>query len=222
MEAEAGGRDEPPGAGQPTGGLNDSPAGSQRIGSTRSLAAAYIRLCHDPLADLPRWIDEGSRKPQTRNHVSATIGGYYEHRADIGRFHYQPLPALRGGMDANQQQGRDDNGLPARQGTRVEGHDRLQPLSGHDASRDFVAASDENEAVSSQAEVSAMRAFFGARIEAVGRTLPKHERAAAIMALRNEKKAAIRELTERKRQTRFARRKADQLKRPPRDPAPDG
>ena len=81
-------------------------------------------------------------------------------------------------------------------------------------------AGDEEEGMSIAGALDALRLLYGARIAALRRSLPKRERAAAIKALRNEKKAAVRELTERKRQENAARRAADRLRRPPPDPSP--
>jgi len=63
-----------------------------------------------------------------------------------------------------------------------------------------------------------LRAFFGAAIAAVRRDVPKSARAAATKALRQRLKAAIRAVTERRRQTAANRRAARRQKRSPRDP----
>jgi hypothetical protein len=70
------------------------------------------------------------------------------------------------------------------------------------------AAGEEGEAFSYEGEVSALHLLYGARIEATQRSAPKHERAAAIRALRQELRAALREVTERRRNESAARREA--------------
>jgi hypothetical protein len=76
---------------------------------------------------------------------------------------------------------------------------------------------------------SAIHAFYGAKIEATRRSLPGREIAAAIRAIRDERRAAMRALAarkqavflglrERRRIERFGERMAQQLARAP--PAP--
>jgi hypothetical protein len=67
--------------------------------------------------------------------------------------------------------------------------------------------------VSCAAELSALSLLYGARIEATRRATPKSERAAAIKALRRDKKAAARQITERRRNERVSQRFAAQRKR---------
>jgi hypothetical protein len=82
---------------------------------------------------------------------------------------------------------------PDRQIENLPNHSR--PLTG-----------DQGEAVSCDSQISLLRSMFGARIEAVRRTTSKRDRVAAIKALRQELKAAILAVTERKLSDRAARR----------------
>lgn len=62
--------------------------------------------------------------------------------------------------------------------------------------------------------------LYGARIEAAGRTLPQHERAAAVRALRRELQAARRAITEPRQATRAARRRRMRKRRGAHQPRP--
>ena len=109
----------------------------------------------------------------------------------------------------------------------AEGGD--EPLTGG-ASRQRVsekpnqqrqAEGETAEPISIDGAISLLRQLYGARIEAARRNTPAHDRAAMIRALRNELKAAIRAVTERKRETAAARRKAAAHRREERQPTPD-
>lgn len=80
---------------------------------------------------------------------------------------------------------------------------------------------DATEAISIDGAITLLRQLYGARIEAARRNTPAHDRAAMIRALRNELKAAIRAVTERKRETAAARRKAAAHRREACKPKPD-
>jgi uncharacterized protein involved in exopolysaccharide biosynthesis len=63
-----------------------------------------------------------------------------------------------------------------------------------------------------------LRQFYGAAIDATQRTAPKHERVAAIRALRRELKAAILAITTRHRNEQAVRRVAARHRREAKTP----
>lgn len=77
-------------------------------------------------------------------------------------------------------------------------------------------AGDEGEALPDPNELDALRLSYVARIAAAQLTAPKGQRGAMVRALRMEMKAAMREITERRRHDRQARREARALRRPTR------
>jgi hypothetical protein len=78
------------------------------------------------------------------------------------------------------------------------------------------------EAVSVDARLTLLRCFYGARIEAARRDLPASQRAAAVVALRQELKAATRALLHRERSEKALRRARLRLARPLREGAAAG
>jgi hypothetical protein len=69
-----------------------------------------------------------------------------------------------------------------------------------------------------ETEQEAIRAFYGAKIEATRRNLPKREAAAAVRALLDEQGAAFRELAERQQAESRARRELARLRADPERP----
>lgn len=72
---------------------------------------------------------------------------------------------------------------------------------------------DGSEVIAVDGKLAFLRQIYGARIEIARRNTPHRERAAAIKALRLELKAAIRAVTERRREERAVRREAARLRR---------
>jgi hypothetical protein len=81
------------------------------------------------------------------------------------------------------------------------------------------AEGDDAESISIEFRLTLLRQLYGARIEAVRRTVSKHDRTAAIRALRNELKADMRSLVERNRIDRAAHREAKHRSWTSRDPS---
>jgi len=145
--------------------------------STGAIVEEFLNLCHDPLRDLPRWLDTQGRK---RSHGDRLL---------------------------------------ARQGAGLVRNDGLRQVRASESGQ-HLTEGDDGEAISVEAEISLLRAFFGAAIAAVRRDVPKNDRAAANKALRQRLKAAILAVTERRRQATANRRAARRSQRA-RTPKPD-
>jgi hypothetical protein len=89
-----------------------------------------------------------------------------------------------------------------------------QPAASHQVE------SAEDRAVPIDGELDLLRQFYGAAIDAVRRGAPKHERAAAIRALRRELKAAILAITTRQKNEQASRRAAARHRRELNKPSP--
>ena len=114
-------------------------AGAVSRFAASSLADNYLKLCHNPLKDLQRWMDEDPRfrgeKLQRRERIFSTKGeggdvskGTAVVVAEAGRVRGKSLPELRGGLDAHRQGRRAVDDLPARQGAGVVRNDGLRQV----------------------------------------------------------------------------------------------
>jgi hypothetical protein len=81
-----------------------------------------------------------------------------------------------------------------------------------------VKARDDPGDSSFESGQEAIRALYGAKIEATRRNLPKREAAAAVRALLDEQGAAFRELAERQQAESRARRELARLRADPERP----
>jgi hypothetical protein len=81
-----------------------------------------------------------------------------------------------------------------------------------------VKARDDPGDLSFESGQEAIRALYGAKIEATRRNLPKREAAAAVRALLDEQGAAFRELAERQQAESRARRELARLRADPERP----
>ncbi|WP_156964693.1 hypothetical protein [Methylocapsa aurea] len=186
--------------------------------AARSLAADYLKLCHDPVKDLRRWLAEDKKKAGgTGRRFQPTRREGHDHAQDakqtrVAEAHglrSQSLPDMRGGLDADGKRGRDADGVPARPRACAGGYDGLRPVRGEGtglASRSGIASA---QGLSFAGEGAGIRALYGAKIEATRRSLPAREIAAAVRALLDEQRAAFRALAER-RQAETAARPRDE------------
>jgi hypothetical protein len=174
----------------------------------RNIVADYLGLCHDPVKDLPRWLREDKRntgrpldlfglttKGEGKAHAAKTTTTVV---AQADRLRGQPLQKVRGGLDSDGQgRGRTDN-LPARPRAGFGGHDQLRPLRGEGRGVGGGNAADgtNERALSFRGLSAALRAFYGAKIEAVCRTLSARDRDAAVRSLLDDRAAALRVLAD--------------------------
>jgi hypothetical protein len=210
--------------------------------ATQNLADNYLNLCHHPLKDLRRWLAEDKKRAGSigRGNPSLTTkgGDHAAHSkgasalvATAERLRRQPLPEMRGGLDAYGSRRRGVDGVSARSRTGVGRYDRLRSLRGE---ADGLAPAERNtpdasgfaqgappdrsggvaaEAVSCDAEAAAISAEFAAKIEGFRRRLRPWEISAAIRAAREDRDVALKGVRDRQQGERFAARAAMQQER---------
>ncbi len=190
--------------------------------SARTLVSDYLKLCHDPVRDLRRWMMEdrkrpirtGWRTPTATRRDTAHGHANTATRADDAGSHglrHHALPRLRGGLDAHRREGRGGDRVSA--GSRA-GHGRYDQLRQVRAAGSVRATSIVRRiGGDAQARSAAFRgarsllsSLYAARIEATRRSVSGREVAAAIRALLDERAAAFRTLTERRTAARIAAR----------------
>lgn len=81
-----------------------------------------------------------------------------------------------------------------------------------------VRARDNEQDLSFEADQAAIRAFYGAKIEATRRSLPKRDAASAVRALLVEQSLAFKALAERRQVESASKREAAQLRANPERP----
>ena len=141
-----------PGRRARTGGSGaSSPPDGRRRFSARNLAADHVRLCHDPLKNLPRWLAEDKKRaggaarrsqpppPAARETAGHDQAGQQTRMAAADRLCRDALQELRGGLDADGQRGWRLDGVPARQGAGARRYDELRPLRGEGRTRSVAA-----------------------------------------------------------------------------------
>jgi len=215
-----------------TKGKGDS--GGDRYAASK-LAADYVNLCQHPLKDLRRWIAEDRKNAGgagRRLQPTTSKGENHAHDktqtvlADAHGLRRQPLPQLRGGLDAHGQRGRGVDGVPARPRTSAGRYDGLRQVreEGRSAglNRDHARGDALTRASSFEGERAVMRAFYGAKIEATRNSVPSREIAAAIRALLDEWSVSSRALVERQQARATAgHRDATQRRRKLEEPKSD-
>ena len=178
--------------------------------TTRSLAADYLALCQHPLRDLRRWLAEGRSGQESIakcNQSTERKGGHghprqQSFRASARKLCHDPLSTMRRGLDADRQGWRhpDRVFVGSREGVarnvelrsvRAEARGLGRPIHGLLAAEPFA---------SFQGEQAALRALYGAKIEATRRS-STHARdlGAALRSLFDERHAAMQELANRRR-----------------------
>ena len=178
--------------------------------TSRKLATDYVNLCQHPIGDLRRWLAEdkkraGGQGPADRgnNNKRGTTRDWAYNATKTAPLAYadglcrDSLQLLRGGLDAHRQgRGQADN-LFARSRAGSGRYDALRPVRTEaDAAR--LAPRDGDRAapdLSFGAERDAIRALYGAKIEATRRSLPRGQVADAIRAIIDEQRAALRAVT---------------------------
>lgn len=176
--------------------------------TTALLADSYIRLCHDPLKYLNRWIAETAfSAPYTKTSLyqEAAHGIQRASVMEDGRgIRGDPLHQMQGGLDADRR-GRFDHVLPSRPAAGADGHDGLRPVSAERRDRLESAQSSciGDEAVADfSSEFAAVRSEFASRMAAARQSLSPQEAAALIRRLCDEQALAMRTITERLRAAR--------------------
>jgi hypothetical protein len=171
----------------------------------RKIVADYLGLCHDPTKDLPRWLREDKRYAggphslslpimtgEGKSDAAKTTATPFVAHAD--RLRGQPLQKLCGGLDENWEgRGRVDN-LLARPRAGPSRYDELRPLRGQAGG--IETRGSEERGTSLKGLSAALRAFYGAKIEAVRQSVPTSERAAAMRALCDDRAVALRVLAQ--------------------------
>jgi hypothetical protein len=172
-----------------------------------ALVEDYVRLCHDPMQDLRRWMAEDKRnKGAGRGVLSIMERG--EHAQDLSaaglagadRLRGQPLHELQGRMDAHRNGWQGAHSLLARSRAGSSGNGELRPLraEGRAGLESGQPASAAGEAAGEVigGELAAVSAYYRARIAAARQGSPA-DIAALVQALRNEQTLAIRAVVER-------------------------
>jgi hypothetical protein len=103
----------------------------------------------------------------------------------------QPLQELQGDLDTAGQGGGQADNLRARSGAGAGGYDQLRLPEGRGVGGGSVAIGENEPALSFRGLSAVLRAFYGARIEAVCRTLSARERDAAVRSLLDDRAAAL-------------------------------
>jgi hypothetical protein len=175
----------------------------------RNLAADYLKLCHDPMKDLPRWLREDKKKAGgLGRRFQATIGkgeDYAEGATHIIKawavaakaygLRRQPLQAMRGRLDADGERRRGADRLLARQRARPGRYDELRSIRAERTGLVSRGPGDER-ALSLKGLRAALQAFYGAKIEATRHSVPARDRAAAVRAIIDDRAVALRVLAQ--------------------------
>ena len=108
----------------------------------------------------------------------------------------QPLPPMQNGLDAGGHRGRGNYRLPARPGAGARGYDALRPVRGAtnaglatDHRADFAEAAQAFNRLQ-----GVVRGFYRAKIDTLRRSLPGRDLAAAVRAVIDDERAALRAL----------------------------
>jgi hypothetical protein len=169
--------------------------------TTAAVADSYIQLCHDPLKDLHRWIDE--TRPGT---TSEAIPLYQETShviqcasvmEDSRGIRSDALHQVQSRMDADRPQ-RIDHVLSARSATGTVRYDQLRSLSAE--RREEISSTSDNAAAGLgefASELSAVNSYYMARMAAARSSLRPGDVGAAIRALQGEQTLALRAVLER-------------------------
>ncbi len=130
---------------------------------TSRIAGDYLKLCHDPVRDLRRWIAEDKKnRGLWRRGLSFSTKGRSGHvhteRAAIvvAQAHGlrgESLSTLRGWLDAQRQGRCDVDGVPARPRAGAGRDDGLRPVRGEGRSGKLAATGDTRAAFRSLAAV---------------------------------------------------------------------
>jgi hypothetical protein len=206
------------------------------------LVEDYLKLCRDPARDLQRWLAEDDKRagiPERR--IQPTIGKEYDHAhastviimADAAGLRRDALPQLRSGLDAHRQGGRSGDGLSSQSRAGAGGNDRLRSLRGQGAETGRLAsdldratpdawraASADGSSISYEAEAAAISGLFRMKLAGLRRRLRPSEIPAAVRALQDEKRAALRAVKERREIARFGERQAQKQARAPPEAKP--
>lgn len=187
--------------------------------AARKLTSDHLKLCHNPTKDLRRWLAEDKKRPYGGGPITprreTTPHDPRTHRAalaDADRIRRQPLPHLRGGLDAHRQ-GRMFDRVPARPRASSSGYDELRPLRVEGASGRLIRRGDGATVAAGNGEQAALAAFFRAKGEALRRSLPRHEIAAALRALEHERAAMMKAITDRRHGAQAAAQEKRQSER---------
>lgn len=170
------------------------------------ITADYIALCHDPMAQLSRWIDEprpdafrGSifrisdrGKPHEGHQSTSEPLGYAQRICAV------PLHPMQSGLDALRRGG-SGNGLPARSRAGPAQYDQLRSVRGEGSRGASLEQSRLDETTCDfSAEFAAVQSEFASRIAAARMILSSKDAASMIRRLLDEQTIAMRSITERK------------------------
>lgn len=211
-------------------------AGEDQFSAGR-LAGYYLRLCHNPLRDLQRWMDEDKKRPGGLERRFETTQNAKGHKFDVkrqfrgsaGGLRRDALPGLQGWLDAHRREGRGVHGVPAGSRAGDGGHDALRQVSAAGRERPGLAVEGTGADSGVKGDQAAIRGLYAAKIEATRRSLPAHEVDAAIRALLDAQSAAVRAVANRRhvgaattRQRREAARRGyrEALRQPHAQPRP--
>lgn len=172
--------------------------------TARNLAADYLELCHNPLKDLRRWLAEDKKLSRAPPVTSLTKkGGAYAHSegtatfvAEAERLRREPLPPMRGGMDAGGSGG-GANGVSIGPRAGAGGDDGLRQVR-EERSGQLARSADGDAGGSYAAEAEAINALFTEKLEGLRRRLPKWEIPAAVRALKDERQARLQGISDRR------------------------
>jgi hypothetical protein len=175
--------------------------------STEAIVSDYLRLCHDPLSDLQRWLDEDKKKPSSprsaspTNHARQNIGVIDAHQLSRN-----PLHEVSGRVCAHDHQRRDRRDMPGGsradpgryhelQQVRNEGGQTGQLSQGQGQSQE---RGQSNGARGGGNEIGSLHGYYAALIAAAWATMRPDQAAAYIRNLRAEKIQAVRSVKDRR------------------------
>ena len=174
-------------------GRQSGGGGGHRL-TTALLADSYIQLCHDPLKDLHRWIDE------SRPGTSSETRPLYRETTDVIQrasvmedsrgLRGDALHQVQSRMDANRT-ARIDHVLSARPATGSISYDQLRSVS-VEGREGLNAAHDAGDhgLTAFASELGGVNSYYAARIAAARLSLRPGDVAAAILAILGEKTLA--------------------------------
>jgi hypothetical protein len=177
--------------------------------STPALATDYLALCRNPLSDVRRWIIESgpsysgtspdNLETWSTSHAQTPSPGLAR---PVDRFCYNPLHAVRGGLDSLRAGGQRHH-LSSRPGAGLYKYDQLRSLPTAQTppaeARSVPDAASPGGAPSTglAAELAAATGYYASRIAAARLAMSPNELATFIRTIQDEQTLATRAIIDR-------------------------
>lgn len=172
--------------------------------SVSQLTADYIALCHNPMAQLSRWLDEPRPKSFSGSVVRISERGKHhdqsqstsEPMGNTNRLRAHPLHQVQGGLDALRRGG-SRHSLSARSRAGVAQYDELRSVRAEGQQAGLVGSNVAESPPDFSSEFAAVQSQFASRIAAARVSLSSRDAAATIRRLLDEQTIAMRAVSER-------------------------